>query len=413
MDETANNYNPLATVDDNSCTYDIPGCMDQTANNYNPLATQDDGSCKYPERCTDPAATNFGEIGVCTYPPPPPVTTTFLGGGFIPVTGGVSAITAGWAHTCAITPQGGVQCWGDNDFGQLGNASNKASNVPVDVVGLNGGTQIVAGSNHTCLLNGTVVWCWGQNDKGQLGDGSTTNRNVPVQVLTGASSLTAGADYTCAGLLAGGVMCWGNNSDGQLGDGTKTSHNTPTLASLIQNVRNVDGGQKQTCGLTNSGQISCWSGEIIPVTGAAAETHRDVAMDRFSELIVAVNPQGAPVTIDAEGSKTVEDVSGVVDVDGGLGHVCALVSGGPVKCWGANSYGQLGNNSTSDSQTAVSVSGLGGASLLGVGRNHTCVIVSASATNTVIKCWGLNSDGQLGNGSTGNSSVPVDVKVSG
>ena len=232
-------------------------------------------------------------------------------------------------------------------------------------------------------------------------------------MLTGASSLTAGADYTCAGLLGGGVKCWGNNADGQLGDGTKTSHNTPTLASLIQNVREVDGGQKQTCGLTSAGQISCWSGEIIPVTGAAADKSTDVSVDRFSELILAVNPQGSPVTIDSDGAQTMESVTGVVDVDGGLGHVCALVSGGTVKCWGANSYGQLGNNSTKESKDAVSVSGLGGASLLGVGRNHTCVIVSATPTNTMIKCWGLNSDGQLGNGSTSNSSTPVQVKVTG
>jgi alpha-tubulin suppressor-like RCC1 family protein len=123
-----------------------------------------------------------------------------------------------------------------------------------------------------------------------------------------------------------------------------------------------------------------------------------------------LNTQGVPILIDVEGATTIEGLSGVVDVDSGAEHACALLGSGSVKCWGANSYGQLGNNSTSGSQTAVSVSGLGEASLLGVGRNHTCVIVSATPTNTVIKCWGLNSDGQLGNGSTSNSSVPVDVK---
>jgi alpha-tubulin suppressor-like RCC1 family protein len=305
-----------------------------------------------------------------------------------------------------------VQCWGNNDYGQLGDSTYTDSNVPVDVVGLGGASDITAGSHHTCVLIGSAVWCWGRNHMGQVGDGSTSNRSTPVQVLTGASSFTAGADYTCAGLLAGGVTCWGNNAEGQLGDGTKTNRSEPTLATQITNVHGVDGGQSRTYALTGAGVITAWSGGLIPVAGAeAAETHKLVSADRFSSLVIGVNPEGIPITIDSSGANEVSGVSGVIDVDSGLAHACALLGGGSVKCWGANNYGQLGDGSDLNSKTPVSVKNLPAAQLLAVGRNHACVIVTATETSTVIKCWGLNTDGQLGNGANTNSKVPVDVKV--
>jgi alpha-tubulin suppressor-like RCC1 family protein len=269
----------------------------------------------------------------------------------------------------------------------------------------------VAGADHTCLLSGSVVWCWGMNNKGQLGDGTTTNHNIPARVLDGAASITAGSDYTCAGLRTGGVMCWGNNAEGQLADGTKTNHTAPTLASLITNASGVDAGQHQTCALSPSHLITCWSGGLIPVTGGVPEEHTQVSVSRFGALVVGVDRQGVPVMIDASGATQVSGLSGAVQVDSGVNHVCAMLAGGSVKCWGANSYGQLGNNSTVDSKSPVSVANLHAASDLAVGRNHACVIATATTTDTLIECWGLNASGQLGNGSNINSSVPVEVPV--
>jgi alpha-tubulin suppressor-like RCC1 family protein len=148
------------------------------------------------------------------------------------------------------------------------------------------------------------------------------------------------------------------------------------------------------------------------VTGGTDEASAQVAVNRFGSLIVGIDEQGIPLTIQSGRTDQVEDLSGVVDVDSGLGHVCALLSDGSVKCWGANNYGQLGNDSSLNSQEPVGVAKLSGASDMAVGRNHACVIVSATATSTVIDCWGLNSDGQLGDGSNNNSRVPVEVKTS-
>ena len=339
--------------------------------------------------------------------------------GFIPVTGGEThAIAAGIAHTCAIMPDGSIECWGNNDFGQLGNGTNTGSNVPVDVVGLGGGTTIVAGGNHTCVLTAGEVWCWGRNDQGQLGDGTRTDRNIPVKVLSGVVDITAGLDYTCAVMQYGQVMCWGNNDQGQLADGTRVDHTTPTLAGLISNISNVDAGRTQSCGLTSRGLLRCLNrgtaqdlGGIIPVTGQSPEASLDVAVNRFGPLVMALIEDGVPVEFLGGQFTAIDDVTHAIDVDSGVGHVCALVENGTVSCWGSNNYGQLGRNSLTSSQDPQSVLNVSSAWQLAVGRNHACVLITSVTPGTNdIQCWGLNSDGQLGNGTYENSAVPVYVK---
>jgi alpha-tubulin suppressor-like RCC1 family protein len=336
------------------------------------------------------------------------------------VTGGgeTHAIAAGIAHTCAITPEGGVKCWGNNKFGQLGDGTNTGSNVPVNVVGLQGGTTIVAGGNHTCVLSGGDVWCWGQNNKGQLGDGTTTDRNIPVKVLSNAVEITAGLDYTCAVLTGKRVMCWGNNNRGQLADGTNTDRSTPTLAILVSGLSKVDAGWRESCGLTSAGLLRCSSdgsnqdiGGFIPVTGSSPEANLDVAVNRFGSLILALMEGGLPLEFRADQFKVVNDISHAVDVDSGVGHACALLSNGTVSCWGANYYGQLGRNNTTSSSDAEAVVNLAGAWQLAVGKYHACVLITSTTPGTDdIQCWGLNKDGQLGNGTNQNSSLPVFVK---
>jgi alpha-tubulin suppressor-like RCC1 family protein len=332
--------------------------------------------------------------------------------GIVPVTGGEThAIAAGIAHTCAITPEGGVQCWGNNDFGQLGDGTNTASNIPVDVVGLEGGTTIVAGGHHTCILSGGNVWCWGQNSQGQLGDGTRTDRNVPVYVLGNAVDITAGLEYTCAVTTFGQVMCWGNNDQGQLADGTKEDRAKPTLAALISGISNVDAGQTRSCGLTSAGLLRCLSNGSAQELGGLPEASLDVAVNRFGSTIVALIEDGIPVTYQSGRFKTIEGVTKAVDVDSGFGHVCSLINNGLVECWGSNYYGQLGRNSRSSSTDPQPVLNVSGAWQLAVGKYHACVLITSNTPGqNDIQCWGLNKDGQLGNGTNESSPVPVFVK---
>jgi alpha-tubulin suppressor-like RCC1 family protein len=151
----------------------------------------------------------------------------------VPVVGGAlyTAISGGANHTCALLADGRVQCWGFNFYGQLGDGTNMDRVTPVTVQGLGGAViSLAAGSEHTCaIVSGGQVQCWGENDAGQLGDGTNTTRLTPVTVpgLTGVTAIGAGYQTTCALLSSGQVQCWGNGDQGQLGDGVDGSSSTP------------------------------------------------------------------------------------------------------------------------------------------------------------------------------------------
>jgi alpha-tubulin suppressor-like RCC1 family protein len=179
------------------------------------------------------------------------------------LTSGMRAIAAGESHTCAVTITGNVTCWGDNHEGQLGNGTREGRNTPpVDVVGISGVSMITAGLRHTCALT-TVgnVKCWGDNRDGQLGDGTAVRRTTPIDVIglsSGVTAIAGGERHTCA-LIHGGVKCWGNNLDGQLGDGTIIERVTPVdIAELTNGVRAITAGASHNCAVITGGSVKCW-----------------------------------------------------------------------------------------------------------------------------------------------------------
>src|SRR5207248_840583 len=161
-------------------------------------------------------------------------------------------ITAGGSHSCALTSAGGVACWGRNVSGELGDGTTTNRLTPAAVVGLSGGVSaIAAGNAHTCALTSRAgVSCWGDNAEGQLGDATTTNRSQPVAVTglpSGIAAIVAGDVHTCALTSDGNVMCWGNNFAGQLGDGSVSRRSTPVAVSGLSAVIGLAAGSYHTC----------------------------------------------------------------------------------------------------------------------------------------------------------------------
>ncbi len=251
-----------------------------------------------------------------------------------------TAVSAGGAHTCALTSAGGVECWGYNAYGELGDGTATTKTTPVAVSGLSSGVIAVsAGGFHTCALTSAgAVKCWADNEEGQLGDGTTTNKATPVAVSglsSGVTAISAGGAHTCALTSAGAVECWGDNGFGELGDGTTTNKVTPVAVSgLSSGVTAISAGEHHTCALASAGGVKCWGDNVFGQLGDGTTTNK-----------------ATPVAVSGLSS-------GVIAISAGAYHACALTSAGAVKCWGFNEYGQLGDGPTTTKTTPVSVSGL-------------------------------------------------------
>lgn len=289
---------------------------------------------------------------------------------------GAKVITAGWRHSCAITSLGGIQCWGNNHDGQVGDGSETDRKTPQDVVGLmTRVTAVAAGERHTCALTTTGgVKCWGNNHDGELGDGTKKDRITPVDVVgltSGVTAITTGWRHVCALTTTGGIKCWGNNHDGQLGDGTEDGGLTPVdVSGLTSGVTAIAARGRYTCALTNAGGVKCWGNNHDGQLGDGSRTDRN-----------------APVDVTGL-------TSGVKAIATGWRHSCALMTAGGMTCWGNNHDGQLGDGTGVDRKTPVDVVAVpSGIVAIAAGGQHTCAL----AKGTVL-CWGENEDGQLGDG---------------
>lgn len=353
-----------------------------------------------------------------------------------------AVLAAGDYHSCMITTAGGVKCWGDNGYGQLGNGTTTDSTTPVDVSGLTSGvTSVAAATNQTCALTTAGgVKCWGWNSYGELGDNTTTQRSTPVDVsglTSGVAAITVGSHHACALTTTGGVKCWGYNTWGQLGDDTSTERHTPVdVSGLTSGIAAIAAGDSHTCAVTTTGGVKCWGRNGYGQLGDNTTTARSTAV-AVSGLTSGVSAIGAGYSHSCAlttaggvkcwgdngrgqlGDNTTTSHSTPVDVSGltsGVSAIavadasfnCALTTAGGVKCWGRNDYGQLGDNSTTERHTPADVSGLtSGAAGIAAGGYHAC----AKTTTGSVKCWGRNSDGQLGDATTTQRLTPVTVSL--
>ena len=289
---------------------------------------------------------------------------------------------------CAVLSSGAAKCWGYNIGGQIGDGTTTNRSTPVAVSGLSSGVSAIsAGDRFTCAVLSTgAAKCWGGNGSGQLGDGTITDRTTPVDVSglsSGVSAIATGCSHTWGVLSTGSAKCWGGNGSGRLGYGTTTWSNVPVnVSGLSSGVSAISLGGQHTCALLSTGGVKCWgangSGQLGDGTITSSST-----------------------PVDVSGLS-----SGVTAISTGWSSSCALLSTGGVKCWGGNGSGQLGDGTTTNSSTPIGVSGLSsGVKAISAGYGNTCALLGGG----VVKCWGSNYLGQLGDGTTTQRLTPTAV----
>ena len=298
-------------------------------------------------------------------------------------------IKAGRSHSCTLLMNSHVTCWGENTYGQLGNASVSPSSIPVYVRGITNATSIATGALHSCaLISDGTIECWGNNQTGNLGNGSTAHSAIPVSVtgINNAIAIDAADGSSCALLSSGEINCWGSNGFGELGNGTRglrTFETSPVTVSGINTATAIAVAGRTTCASLAGGEVKCWG------------------MNDFGQL-----GNGSSQTLYETTPVTVSGINNATAVAAGFAHACALLSTGQVKCWGYNDNGQIGNDHVMFarewevyfpedlgtyiySNLPVTVNTITNATAITVGSHYSC----ARLVDGKIKCWGANEFG--------------------
>ena len=341
-----------------------------------------------------------------------------------------ASLHSGWTHSCVVTDQGMVKCWGNNSAGQLGignteDMGDETGEMDTDLPYLNLGTNLVAekaalGEGHTCILfTNDSVKCFGSigalglgyTDGNGAGDGYLETGDYmpfwPTPSGRSVEDIAAGGYHNCAVFDNGDMTCWGANAEGQLGMGNTTNLGTQadqvgdSMAYVAlptgSSVTSMALGTAHTCVLFSDGNVTCWGDNAYGQLGiGSTDDIGDDSGEMGDSLTNITWPTGRHA----------------VDITAGDGFTCAHLDNDDVICWGRNDVGQLGrgNNLNYGDSSGESISSLTaidfGSSFtadgIDAGRDHICVFDSPSS----VKCWGGGSEGQLGAPVTPSSSAP-------
>jgi alpha-tubulin suppressor-like RCC1 family protein len=348
----------------------------------------------------------------------------------------VQALAAGGNTTCARTWSGELRCWGDNRYGQCGDGTTTTPRTsPAAPVPLGMGALAVAVGHGFACGYGTSreVRCWGRNEQGQLGRGTVSSLETALAsnpVTTGATVIAAGWGRACAASSGTGsaLQCWGNGDAGTLGG--MLSSASPIGLSVPATPTALAVGARHVCAIVDS-SLYCWGAKITdpqpspvftptqvsgvpsPTGVAAGEDFTCVLLASREVRCFGDNLLGQAgignlaMRIQPTTGPNVTGLTKVSEIAAGAGHACAVTTSGEVWCWGLNDEGQLGDGTTTNSSTPKKVPlADGAAEHVAAGSQHTCVTLRAGG----VRCWGRNTDGELGNGSAGpRSTAPVAV----
>jgi hypothetical protein len=290
-----------------------------------------------------------------------------------------SAVPAGTPYSLSVAAQpANLFCFVIN-----GNGTVTQTDVSISISCIPQNT-LSTGSGHSCGINTLgVLKCWGQNTQGQLGDGTKNDSNTPIDIdsTTSYASISAGVTHTCGITTSQTLKCWGNNTKGQLGDGTTIARSTPTVIDGSTSYATAIAGNQTTCGITTTGVLKCWGNNSNGQIGDYTTTNKLLpTIIDFGTLYSLVSP-------------------------GNL-FTCGITTGGVAKCWGDNSSGQLGDGTTTERHRPNYVNDSDTYSTVSTGKGHsTCGVTSAGT----LKCWGQNTQGQLGDSTTTGRKAPTTI----
>ena len=281
----------------------------------------------------------------------------------IPLPRPLVTIGVGRKSACGLDTGGTAYCWGENGRGQLGVGDTLPHANPTRVLGDTKFTTISAGFWSTCALSTTSrIYCWGDNTYGELGTGDTLPATAPKQIpgSTAFRSVSLGSIHACGLTTAGAAMCWGANFSGQLGDGTAARRLSPTASAPGLTFTSLRAGRANsifthTCGVTPSGEVYCWGWNSKGQLGADLSNTRDDCLLYTPPGVTPSN--GIPESVCSYKPVKAASMSGVVSLDAGYQHTCAVKSTSAIVCWGDNQYGQLGDGTGVGSLTPVTVKG--------------------------------------------------------
>ncbi len=298
------------------------------------------------------------------------------------LSGEFTQVAAGALRAAALSAEGRIWAWGDTED-------------PVEVAGSVLATDVVVGFWHACVTDaGGQLHCWGDHTFGQLGLGPDASDEVasPTAVpgIDGVEAMALGAFHSCVS-ADGALACFGNNGGGQLGVGdTPPMASDPTAVPGLGYVSAVSAGDGHTCALDEVG-VWCWGSNVRRQLGDGTTVDR----------------RSVPGLVPALSVKA-------TSVSAGRTHACARMSDGTARCWGTNDRGQLGDGTTeSDRRPVVVVRNAGGAPLTGVVEiRANFASTCARLEDGSVHCWGSNTSGQLGDGSSADRPIPGPVDFS-
>jgi alpha-tubulin suppressor-like RCC1 family protein len=352
----------------------------------------------------------------------------------------VVKISAGLNHALVLKEDGTVWSIGGNQYGELGTGDTLSSNIPKQVLNLSNIKDIKTGFyNSFALKEDGTVWSWGRNSNGELGDGSISSKYQPSQIsgLNNVLRLSIGYSTAIALNEAGEVWTWGDNAFGQVGNGNKIDQTTPVKIS-ISGVVEVASGISHSLIMKANGEIWGWGQNnkkqlgdrpeaeslvpvqlFIPPPPVTSPLFDIKQISSFSNFAIAVKNDGTVwtwgnnsdgqlgdgTTVSRNKAKQI-NLTNVKEVAAGGGHALAVKNDGTLWVWGLNNYGQLGDGTLISKSVPTLITGIVPIMTVAAGENHS-VAISSFASQAY--GWGLNANGQIGDNTLVNKSIPTMV----